>query len=82
MLEHTRWRTRQGLRDTGQVGDDSLDAIALALNLGLEPLHLVTVEGVGDILRHVSHGYSRSKRRAVRTLRMLMVAILTEDRGN
>ena len=60
-MEHTRWRTGQGLRDAGQVGDDRLDAIALSLDLGLESLHLVTVEGVGDILRQVSHGSSKQQ---------------------
>lgn len=79
-MEHTRWRTGQRLGDAGQVGNDRLDAITLALNLGLKPLHLVTVEGVGDILRQVSHGSSKTRKGGSRTLRMLMVAILTEDR--
>ena len=78
-VEHTRWRTGQGLRDARQVGDDRLDAVALSLDLGLESLHLVAVEGVGDILRQVSHGSGKSRRCPLLTLRMLMVAILTED---
>jgi len=60
-VEHTRRRTCQRLRDAAQVGDDRLDAVAFALNLGLEPLHLVTVEGIGDILRQVSHDSSKSR---------------------
>jgi len=80
-VERTRWWTRQGLRDAGKVGDDRLDAITLAFNLGLKPLHLVTVEGIGDILRHVSqlHQKPEGGRWEVRTLRMLIVAILTEE---
>ena len=39
------------MSDAAKVGNDSLDAVALTLDLGLETLHLVAVEGVGDILR-------------------------------
>ena len=82
-MEHTRWWTSQGLRDAGQVGNDRLDAIALALNLGLKSLHLVTVEGIGDILRQkLVMTPAEWRRRESRTLRMLMVAILTEDRSS
>jgi hypothetical protein len=41
------------LRNAGQVGDDSLDAVSLALDLGDDALHLVAVEGVGDIAANV-----------------------------
>ncbi len=46
----TGWRATQGLCNTAQVDDDSLDAISLSFNLGQETLHFVTVEGVGNIL--------------------------------
>lgn len=38
------------MSNIAQIDDDGLDTIALAFNLGLETLHLVTVEAVGDIL--------------------------------
>lgn len=46
------------MSNAGQVYDDSLDAVTLAFNLRLEALHLVAVEGVGDIAANVdgSHG--------------------------
>lgn len=43
----------EGLSDAGQVDDDGLDTVALALNLGLETLHLVAIEGVADIAADV-----------------------------
>jgi hypothetical protein len=58
VLDDVRRRTGQRVRHTGQVDDDGLDAVALAFDLGLEALHLVAVEGVGDIAANVngSHG--------------------------
>lgn len=46
------------LGDATEVDNDSLDTVSLAFNLGLEPLHLVSVEGVLDIAANidVSHG--------------------------
>jgi len=41
------------VRNAAQVHNDGLDSITLALNLGLELLHFVTIKGVRDIL----HGY-------------------------
>lgn len=49
MILTRRW-TGQGLGDTAQVDNDGLDTVTLALNLGLDLLHLVAVELVGDIL--------------------------------
>lgn len=49
----TVWGTGELVGNVVQVDDNSLDTIALALNLGLEALHLVTVEGVGDIPTNV-----------------------------
>ena len=51
-------RAVKGVGNAGQVDDDGLDAVALAFDLGLEALHLVAVEGVGDIAANVngSHG--------------------------
>ena len=50
VLDHVSGRAGQGLRDTAEVCNDSFDAVALALNFGLQALHLVAVERVGDIL--------------------------------
>lgn len=47
---HTGRRALQRVGDATEVHHDSLDAVAFALNLGLEPLHLVAVERVLDIL--------------------------------
>ena len=46
------------LSNAVEVDNDSLDAVALAFNLGLEALHLVAIEGVGDIAADIdsSHG--------------------------
>ena len=43
-------RSAERLGDAGQVDDNSLDAVTFALDLGNKFLHLVAVEGVGDIL--------------------------------
>jgi hypothetical protein len=58
VLDDVSRRTSQRVGNAGQVDNDGLDAVALALNLGLEALHLVAVEGVGDIAANVdgSHG--------------------------
>ena len=37
-----------------EIDDDGLYAVAFALNLGLQLLHLVAVKGIGDILGFVS----------------------------
>lgn len=37
---------------TAEVDNDGLDPVAFALNLGLQLLHLVAVEGIGDILAY------------------------------
>lgn len=37
--------------NAAEVGNDSLDTVAFALDLGLEAFHLIAVERVGDILR-------------------------------
>jgi hypothetical protein len=36
--------------NAAEVGNDGFDTVTFAFNLGLETLHLVAVEGVGDIL--------------------------------
>ena len=50
-------RPCQGPGDVGHVGDDRLDAVALALDLGGEARHLVPVElvldGPVDVKRHL-----------------------------
>lgn len=47
---HTGWWPAQRVGDTAKVDNDGLDTVAFSFNLGLQPLHLVAVEGVGDIL--------------------------------
>jgi len=46
------------LSDAAKVDNDRLDTVSFAFDLGLEPLHLVSVEGVLDIAANVdgSHG--------------------------
>ena len=59
VLDDIAWRTGQLVGDVAKVHDDRLDAVAFALDLGLEALHLVAVEGVRDITANVdvlSHG--------------------------
>jgi hypothetical protein len=58
VLDDVSRRAGQGLSDAAQIDDDGLDTVALALDLGLQALHLVAVEGVGDIATDVdgSHG--------------------------
>lgn len=43
----------QGMSYTAQVHDDRLDTITLPFNLRLKTLHLVAVEGIGDIATNV-----------------------------
>src|SRR5205085_11401242 len=50
VFDHVSGRAGQGLRDAAEVCHDSFDAVALALNFGLQALHLVAVKRVGDIL--------------------------------
>ena len=47
---HTRWRSTERGSNTAEIDNDSLDTVALALNLGLETLHLVAVKRVGNVL--------------------------------
>ena len=39
------------MSNAAEIDNDGLNTVALAFNLGLQFLHLVAVEGVGDILR-------------------------------
>lgn len=45
------------MSDAAQVHDDGLDSVTLSLNLGLDALHLVAVEGVGDITTNVDSSH-------------------------
>ena len=47
---HTGRRTTKRLRDAAQIDNYRLDTISFAFDLGHKPLHLVAVEGIGDIL--------------------------------
>ena len=38
------------MSDATEIGNDGLDTVAFALNLGLETLHLIAIEGIGNIL--------------------------------
>ena len=46
------------LSDGVEVHDNGFDTVAFALNLGLQPLHLVAVERIGNIATDIdgSHG--------------------------
>lgn len=52
-------RAVESLRDLAHVGDDSLDAVSLAFDLGTDAGHLVAVVKVGDFAVHVqsTHGW-------------------------
>lgn len=45
------------MSNAAQVDNNGLDAVTLAFDLGLETLHLVAVEGVGDIAANVDVGH-------------------------
>ena len=53
ILDHIGGRSTERVGDGVQVDNNSLDTVALALNLGLQTLHLITVEGIGDIPANV-----------------------------
>ena len=44
-----RW-SGQRLSHAAQIDNDSLDTVAFAFDFGQETLHLVAIEGIGDIL--------------------------------
>ena len=49
VLGHISWWPRQCPGDVDHVDHHGLDAVPLALHLGLQPRHLVPVEGVLDV---------------------------------
>jgi hypothetical protein len=53
----TSRRTVERVGNAGQVDDDGLDTVALALDLGLQAFHLVAVERVGDVPTDVDGGH-------------------------
>ena len=53
ILDYVGSRACQGLGNAAEVDDDGFDTVALALNLGLQSLHLVAIEGVLDIAADV-----------------------------
>ncbi len=61
--------------NAAEVGNDGLDTVALALDLGLETLHLVAVKGVGHILQNELAG-CRETGAVMLTRRMLTVAMI------
>ena len=79
---HTSWWTGKGLGDATEIDDDGLNTVAFAFNLGLQALHLVAVERVGDILILVSVGSRYSPRRKPHTRRMLMLAMVAAKLKN
>ncbi len=50
---HTRGWSTQRLSNAAKVDNNGLDAIPFTLDLRLEAFHLVTIEGIGDILKSV-----------------------------
>jgi hypothetical protein len=71
--ELTGWRAGQGLSNTAQVDDDGLDAVAFALDLGLQALHLVAVERIGDIAADVDVGHGCGGSEVVEKLTILLM---------
>ena len=63
------------MSNAAEVGNDGLDTVAFALDLGLKALHLVPVERVGDILCVLSARYNGDGD-DVFTRRMLIVAMI------
>lgn len=57
VLDDIGWRASQLVGDVAQVDYDSLDAVSLAFDLGLQTLHLVAVEWVGDIATNIDVGH-------------------------
>jgi len=57
VLDEVGGRTAQRPSNRVEVDDNGLDTVALALDLGLELLHLVAVEGIGDIPANVNGGH-------------------------
>ena len=58
VLDDVGTGTGEGGSDTAQVDNDGLDTVSLAFDLGLQTLHLVTIESIADIAANVdeSHG--------------------------
>jgi len=50
-------RTAQRSSDGVKVDNDGLNTVTLTLDLGLELLHLVTIEGIGDIPANINGGH-------------------------
>jgi hypothetical protein len=76
----TRTGRRTGQRgcDAAEIGDNSLDSVSFSFNFGLETLHLVAVEGVGDILYCHQYAIARVKGWGVLTRRILTVAMIAD----
>jgi len=64
------------MSNTAEIGNDSLDAVAFALNLRLDTLHLVAVEGIGDILQCGLAGHAVNLQIRMLTRRILRVAMI------
>jgi len=53
IFDHIGRGASQGLGNAWEIGNDCLDAVAFAFDLGLQALHLVSIEGIGDIATNV-----------------------------
>lgn len=74
---HTRWWSREGLRNAAQIDDDGFDTVAFAFDLGLKTLHFVAIKRVGDILlRELAKGGQFLEGKDLLTRRMLSVAMV------
>lgn len=77
-----RW-SRQRLSNTAQIDDDSFDTVAFAFDLGLKALHLVAIEGVGNILTwEISKRRTGPGKGGLLTRRMLRVAMVAAKLEN
>lgn len=73
VLDDVRAGTGKRGSNAAQVDNNRLDAVTFAFDLGLDPFHLVTIEGVGDITADIdeSHFDGLVTRVSVRVLAML-----------
>lgn len=68
------------MSNAAKIGNNSLDAVAFAFDLGLKTLHLVAVEGVSDILCFWSTNCTHCGKE-VFTRRILTVAMIAVKLG-
>jgi len=63
VLDDMSTRAGERLSHARQVDNDGLDTVTLALDLGLDPFHLVTIEGIADIAADIDERHVGGLRR-------------------